>query len=352
MNLMSIDEHFQFALTFAIVVLCLSVRREAAQQLRRAAAPQIRGFTGRQRADKSLKRWTVCILILLMGTHRVCADEFEVRAGARSLKVFSNNVGLFPQRVAGLLPTKVKEKKKSIIKDESERAEQLARSLIEFEGDPDVLLLQEIWSLKAKDVLVRDLAVKYPYFKHPETDPTSLLAMLPAGLILFSKYPLDDFAFQEFTQGFGADKIARKGIIGASLKIADKKIWVFTTHLQAGAKRDKSVKPDQLNECNQFIRKLAGAESDVRAVLTGDFNIDSTKPDEYHEIFSRLIGARDSYKERSGFPKGTTRNPRFPNKRIDYLLTFGVADGSSTIVDPAGNRISDHLAVFGTIPLD
>ncbi len=272
--------------------------------------------------------------------------------GDKSLKVLSNNVGIFPQHIVALYPEKLKEKKKQIISDEEERAALLARALMEFEGDPDVVLLQEIWSVKARDRLIKDLAHEYSYCKHPQTIGAGAAVLQASGLVVFSKYPLEDFGFKEFTRGIRGDKLARKGIVGARLTKNSRHVAVFTTHLQAGGQRDPSVKPDQLRECNDFIGKFVGDHKDEIVVLAGDFNIRSTDPAEYKAIFTRLNGARDSYQERLGPLTTTTRNDKQRKKRIDYLLTFGDVKAASTIVDPAGPRISDHLAVFGTIELD
>ncbi len=290
-------------------------------------------------------RWLVASAVLLVGTQ--CGFGAEPAAG--SLKVLSNNVGIFPKEVLAFYPAEVKEKKQEVIADEQERAGKLARVLLDYEGDPDVVLLQEIWSIKARDRLIKDLAEKYPYVKHPESITNGVITIQAAGLMVFSKYPLSDFAFQEFTRGFGSDKQAQKGIVGVKLTKDGHKFAVFTTHLQAGGKRDPTVKTDQLRECNQFLHDFVGDEADVTALLAGDFNIRSTDPAAYGEIFTHLTGAHDSYRADLGPLTTTGRNPKQPDKRIDYLLTFGDAKATSTIVDPAGPKISDHLAVFGTV---
>ncbi len=278
--------------------------------------------------------------------------EGPAAKGEKGLKVLSNNIGVFPPFVLALYPENVKEKKTAVIADEEERAAQLARALIEFDGDPDVVLLQEIWSIKARDRLIKDLSQKYPYCKHPQTIGAGATALQASGLMVFSKYPLEDFAFKEFTNGIGGDKAARKGIVGVRLTKNERHAAVFTTHLQAGGKRDPSVKPDQLRECNEFMRKFVDDREDEIVVLAGDFNIRSTEREAYDEIFVHLEGAHDSYQERLGPLTTTTRNEKQPKKRIDYLLTFGDVEAASTIVDVAGPRISDHLAIFGTVPLD
>ncbi|MBX7166612.1 MAG: endonuclease/exonuclease/phosphatase family protein [Pirellulales bacterium] len=276
----------------------------------------------------------------------------EPSTADNSLRVLSNNAGIFPQQVLALYPEKLKEKKQEILADETERAARLAQALIELEDDPDVVLLQEIWSVKARDRLIQDLAAKYPHVKHAPDLGAGVAVMQASGLMVFSQLPLEDFAYQEFTRGIGADKLARKGIVGVRLTKHGRSVAVFTTHLQAGGKRDPSVQPDQLRECREFIRKFVGDRRDEMAVLAGDFNIRSTDAAAYEVIFKQLDGARDTYQQRPGALTTTTRNDQQPNKRIDYLLTFGDVRAESTILDLAGPQITDHLAVLGTIRLD
>lgn len=297
-------------------------------------------------------RWTLICIGILSATG-VCFAEPPEEHSVTTLKVLSNNVGIFPAHIQALYPAKLKEKKKHIIADEQQRAALLAEALIEFDGDPDVVLLQEIWSLKARDTLIEDLAEKYPYFKHPPAEDAGLAKMLPAGLMIFSKYPLERFAFKEFTKGLGVNKMARKGIAGATLTKEGHQVAVFTTHLQAGAKKkDPTIRPDQLRECNELIHEFTKNRELAAIVLAGDFNIASTIPTDYQTIFDKLTGARDSYQAGLSPLKKTGRQNDSPEKRIDYLFTFDGVEATSTIVDPAGKRISDHLAVFGTVDLD
>lgn len=296
-------------------------------------------------------RWTLICICLLSATPVCFAEPNDDNARA-TLKVLSNNVGIFPAHIQALYPAKLKEKKQHIIADEQQRATLFAEALIQFDGDPDVVLLQEIWSIKARDTLIRDLAEEYPYYKHPPTDDSALVRMQPAGLMIFSRYPLERFAFKEFTKGLGGDRMARKGIAGAMLTKDGHNVAVFTTHLQAGAKKKApTIRPDQLRECNALIQEFTKNQEDVAIILAGDFNIASTLRSDYEAIFDILQGAKDSYQEGLGLLKKTGRFSDTSNKRIDYLFSFGEVEATSTIVDPAGERISDHLAVFGTVNL-
>ena len=270
---------------------------------------------------------------------------------SKCLTVLSNNVGILPPRAVALYSENVKEKKQHILADEEQAPRSWHAHCWISTVIPTSCCCKRFWSIKARDRLIKDLAGEYPYSRHPENISDGKTTIQASGLIIFCKVPIDHFGFKEFSKGFGLDKVARKGIVGIRLTKDGRKVAVFTVHLQAGGKRDPSVKPDQLRECNEFIREFTHDDKDVIVVLAGDFNIRSTDPAAYHEIFTHLTGARDSYQEGPG-PKTTTRNEKHPEKRIDYLLTFGDVEAVSTIVDPAGDRISDHLAVFGTVSLE
>ena len=296
---------------------------------------------------QKMQRILFCIVIL--GCVQSGFSQDCMKVAENELTVLSVNVGIFPGSIMALYPDRIKDKKSKLIEDEEERAKALADALIAYEGKPDVLLFQEIWSVKARDVLVAALATTYPYCVHPEE---ALFSMQQSGLMIFSKHELSGFEYKEFTAGIGLDKVASKGIIGAWLTKAGRKVAVFTTHLQAGGKRDPSVKPAQLDECNTFIREFTQNDKDAIIILTGDFNTHSTDPEAYNTIFEHLDGAVDTYADDCSKIKGSTRKKDQPLKRIDYILVFGGVKAKSIIVDPAGDMVTDHLAVFGTVALD
>jgi endonuclease/exonuclease/phosphatase family metal-dependent hydrolase len=265
----------------------------------------------------------------------------------KQLTVFSNNVGIFPDYIVAQYSEKQREKKSKLVEDEEERAALYASVLLEFERDPDVLLLQEIWSIKARDVLIEELAVEYPYFAHPHVIGDD--GLQASGLMAFSKYELSNFDFQEFTMGEGLDKASQKGILGVRLNKDGRSIAAFVTHLQAGG-NDPAVRPDQLRESNEFIDRFSGNDAAVVRLLAGDLNTASNK-DGYQKIFDNMPGAVDSYRAGCGPLEKTGRYSDDPTKRIDYLLTFDGTEAMSTIVDPGGETLADHLAVFGIVAL-
>ncbi len=288
-------------------------------------------------------------LILIVSTLLLlqCAPDDPCETIADSeLKVYSNNVGIFPASIVALYPESLKKKKAKLIKDEEQRAIALAKVLMAYERDPDVLLLQEIWSIKARDALLKELVKEYPYGVYPHALTP---VMQPSGLMVFSKYKLSGMTFKEFTKGEGIDKTSQKGVMGVRMSKDNRDIALFVTHLQAGG-NDKTIRPDQLREINEFIGAYNGKELPV-SLIAGDFNIASNGSG-YQTIFDKLSGAADSFKSECSSLQTSARYDNDPAKRIDYLLTFNGVEASSVIVDPTGETISDHLSVFGLVSLD
>jgi len=267
---------------------------------------------------------------------------------SEQLTVYSNNVGIFPDYIVAQYSEKQREKKAKLVQDEEERAALYAKVLLEYDRDPDLLLLQEIWSVKARDVLIDELAVEYPHFAHPHVIGND--ALQASGLMIFSKYELHEFDFQVFTLGEGLDKTSQKGILGARLTKDGREIAAFVTHLQAGGD-DPLVRPDQMRESSEFMSGFTEDDDTLVKFLAGDLNTASNK-DGYQNIFDNLPGAVDTYEPGCGSLETTGRYGNDPNKRIDYLLTFDDTEAISTIDDPGGETLADHFAVFGIVALD
>ncbi len=276
------------------------------------------------------------------------ALDFCEHIAEHEIIVYSNNVGIFPDYLVQLYPDSLEDKKKDLVEDEEERAALYAQALLDYEHDPDILLLQEIWSVKARDVLISALASKYPYAEYPDAIGDD--ALQPSGLMVFSKYALHDFQYHVFTAGEGVDLLSMKGIIGVRLVKDDRNIAAFVTHLQAGAK-DPTTKPSQLRECLEFMDGFTGDDEATVKIFVGDLNT-SSNGDHYPEIFDILEGAVDSYRPGCSELETTARYDDDPTKRIDYLLTFDGIEAVSTIDDPGGPTLADHYAVLGRVSLE
>lgn len=295
-------------------------------------------------------RWILACAMLL-ATPLAFAGDCGLDATSK-ITVLSNNVGIFPEFLMALYPEHIKTKKKAVLQDEAARAQAFVKAVLASKDNPDVLLLQEIWSIPARDALMAGLKEKYPHCEHQPASGIPPLLVQPSGLMIFSKYPLADVQFHRFTQGFGMDKAGQKGIMGVRLAKDGKTAAIFTTHLQAGGKRDPSVRPTQLAECNDFIKAFTAGHADTAVFLAGDFNIGSTSTDEYNQIFSLIDTAHDAHQKGCGEFEYSGRYSDDQNKRIDYLLPIGPTKAVSHIIDPAGPTISDHLALLGTVSLD
>lgn len=151
-------------------------------------------------------------------------------------------------------------------------------------NDPDVLCFQEVFTEKATKILVRGLREKYPYVIHSVGKNT---VGLNAGLMIFSKYPIEAAKFKPFTQRYGQNKLSQKGVLGAVLNLpGNEKAVVTNVHMEAGGsagkkyfffgKTPKNTKELQMKEAltlRDELEKEHGVNNKpIWSVFTGDTN--------------------------------------------------------------------------------
>ena len=101
----------------------------------------------------------------------------------------------------------------------------------------------------------------------------SCYRLINCGLVIMSKYPLEDIIFYPFKNSncFSTDYLCEKGLLSGVIKFNNKKIRIINTHLQASyTKYYDSYTIKQCNELFKFIYKI----KEPYYVLGGDFNID------------------------------------------------------------------------------
>ena len=228
---------------------------------------------------------------------------------------------------------------------------------------PDVLALQEMWSQSCRKQLYGDIKEKYP---HKFEDPHSSYLSLGSGLSVYSKYPIERAKIHRFTHWRGHHEFfANKGFIIAKIMLDKTPVYVVTTHLQAGGKKDKYLSPysdlstqeirfEQLKQIRRDLTVFIKDEdpkkllSDQVVLLTGDLNI-STSEEEY----ASLTKAIPTVKETAALGQrliGTSydKTGNVKPKTIDHILSLGKAiQGTSKATDTFGFYVSDHLGVVG-----
>ncbi|MCC6143152.1 MAG: endonuclease/exonuclease/phosphatase family protein [Candidatus Hydrogenedentes bacterium] len=246
----------------------------------------------------------------------------------------------------------MKEKKQAKLTDDTNLARALSEVLRKLDPAPDVILLQEIWSVAARDILKESLRETWPHAAHAPEVRLGDIAFQPSGLLLLSRHPLSDFRYHRFTQAIGLEFAANKGILGARLDIAGRPVAIFTTHLEAGNRQDPAVRASQLSECSAFMAEYTKADPQTLPILAGDFNIRSTEPDAYAAIFKNIPGFKDTFRAECSELQYTGRFSDEPTRRIDYFLVPDATRAYSIIIDPAGKTIADHHAILGYVAIE
>jgi endonuclease/exonuclease/phosphatase family metal-dependent hydrolase len=125
----------------------------------------------------------------------------------------------------------------------------------------DIILLQECFSLE------NNFSSYYIY-----RDSLKGINLLSSGLVILSKYPIDDtisIQFKNYNK-FTLDYFSNKGFIVAPIIINNNIIYIINTHLQSSTyTRYDMYAIMQLCEIFNYIE-----ENKLNFILCGDFNID------------------------------------------------------------------------------
>ncbi|ADQ79481.1 Endonuclease/exonuclease/phosphatase [Paludibacter propionicigenes WB4] len=297
----------------------------------------------------------LCLIILLMLLTSIDAmsqtsllmDTPDL--GTKPLKILSWNIYMLPYI--------------SLFNHNADRARVIADKL-EF-SDYQIIVFQEAFSSKCRNILAKRLAKEYPYQYGP-ANKCYWPFRTSSGLWVVSKMPLKQLAKIKFTEGSGFDIIARKGAVLFQGDFEGTRFQLLATHLQADnsekirAKQCREIKEHLLNEFyNPNIPQL----------ICGDFNIEMDDRVNYQRMLSTLEAnnglisgeVKCTYDE---IDNNLARNAQGEKKVIDYILvrneqlihrierkvhTFYARIGEKS------SNLSDHYAmeaniVFNTVP--
>ena len=262
------------------------------------------------------------------------------------------------------------------------RLERLPEALAAL--DADVIVLQEMFDVRARERVVRELCP--PYATTPDaTRWRRILGLLPidmtGGLLVLSRLPISGSSFIPHPPNLGTkpdERLGRKGAMIVHLETPLGIVTLLTMHLYAGTKSK-----DALVRCAQLEQILGAldAEADGRpVVLAGDINTSPTAgypepPGPENDLAPEYAALLDA-----GFGDPLAPNPmpadrmatwvpsrnRYAalpyqetktDQRYDYVL---VRPGSAhswairnacTVLDGGGAHLSDHVGVQAELVL-
>ena len=135
------------------------------------------------------------------------------------------------------------------------------------EHDPDVICIQECFAslLKNKTKFLSKFH-KYNY----SIMPIESINLSDSGLIILSKYTIEESIFDTFNDCSKLNCLAGKGVL--IIRIGD--LWIFNTHLDANA-IDKliNIQIKQLDQINKIYNNLKNYNPNYKFIILGDFNI-------------------------------------------------------------------------------
>jgi len=229
----------------------------------------------------------------------------------------------------------------SLFNNNGERAKVIAHTL--ENSNYQVIVFQEAFSSKCRNILAANLAKEYPYQYGP-ANRNHLPFRTNSGLWVVSKIPLKELGQIQFSLSKGFDAVARKGAVLFQGTFQGTKFQLLTTHLQADGLH--AVRAKQCDEIKDHLLNKYFVQ-DVPQLICGDFNIDMDDSSSYQQMLQALDAKNG---ELSGNVKVTydevnnnlAHNPNGKRRIIDYVLVR-----NSELIHKIERKVQTFYALVG-----
>ena len=190
--------------------------------------------------------------------------------------------------------------------------------------NPDIISLQEVFSQHSRDILYNFFnKKKYNVSMSPYTR-----LLLNGGLFIASKYEIVAQDYKIYKNYIGEDGLCQKGILYCQLKINDKYINIFNSHLNTDTPFTYSninniplVKKNQLNEFLIYFNKIIQNNKyiicdkrNIIYVIAGDLNLDFKS--KLYKGFMKKLG----HKLNICSNKEQIITDNIEKKQVDYII--------------------------------
>ena len=233
---------------------------------------------------------------------QVSVHHTSTRAEDVSLRLVTYNIWGLPWWLNGKRPS---------------RYTQIAQELERL--DPDIILLQEAWTAKARKAAPSDgrWSIARGARQH--------IFFQQNGLVTLSRFPIVGGAFYPFSHAAFPDRLVRKGILKVSVRLPDGQLLnVWNVHFQDGG--SFRVRQSQISE---LIARINEAEDgQIADLVGGDFNC---TPD---SVFFRELE--------------TALGPSV--QKLGGVRPFVTWDGLSS--KPGAGQTLDYIFVRARVPLE
>jgi len=189
-------------------------------------------------------------------------------SASTELKILSWNIYLLPYI--------------SLFNDNDKRAKAIGERL--NGSDYHIIVFQEAFSSKCRNILSKTLLATYPYQYGPANDVKFSLRT-NSGLWIVSQFPLTQLDQLKFSKSEGYDTVARKGAVLFEGRFRGSKFQLLATHLQA--KDSQALRELQCAEIREHLLNPY-FQQDTPQFLCGDFNIDMHDTNEYQRMLQLL----------------------------------------------------------------
>jgi endonuclease/exonuclease/phosphatase family metal-dependent hydrolase len=226
--------------------------------------------------------------------------------------------------------------------------------------DADVVLVQEAFTSKAQALTHLS---KFPYFAW---GPKARFLHFSSGLLILSRYPIDETARITYSRCGGFDCFANKGALYARIQVPGAgPVSVFNTHLNANG-----YEAARVSQAAHLLRFVQAYARGLPTVVGGDFNGDG------QSLFQKAwrktgqaLFLRDAHADyvdahpavsasvREAFTADPVHNPFLGHdetrRRLDHLYMMqGKALDYGLLFDGVhGEVLSDHFGVRATLDL-
>ncbi len=240
------------------------------------------------------KRILVLFLIILI-PFLSFSQHVDNRAEDKTLKILSWNVYLLPY----------------FLKSSSKKANRASQIVEEIKKrDYDIVVFQEAFKKKPRNILSKGLEALYPYQYGP-ANKKAMTLKTNSGILVISKTPLKSLGTIQFSDCTGVDCMARKGAFLLEGTLGNNTFQVLGTHANSGnaaAERRTQYKMmyDELLKPNE--------KPGVPQIVVGDMNCRMSKQEHYTKMLE-LMDVEDT-------PLNGTRRTSNGKKTaiIDYIF--------------------------------
>ena len=229
----------------------------------------------------------------------------------------------------------------SLFNNNAQRAKAIADQL--KNSDYTIIVFQEAFSSKCRNVLATNLLANYPYQYGP-ANKNFLPFRTNSGLWIVSKIRLTELEEFQFGKSEGFDAIARKGAVLFEGMFNGAKFQLLTTHLQAD--NSEAIRTKQCAEIKDHLLNKYYSK-DIPQLICGDFNIDMDDRPNYHKMLTTLDAQNGDL---SGSVKVTydevnnnlARIPNGKERVIDYVLVR-----NAELIQTIERRVQTFLTHIG-----